>query len=190
MSTRTCRYQNRSLTDSLSDLSSFQEGFEFKKPTQPASRPRVRSFNGGPSREAFSCRPSSAPALMVRAGGPAGGAGSGADPISVPQLSSPPPVTQQLRFCDSSPSSLNDDEDDGFLEILDDHDEVGPGPARPGPVRWRRLRVTPSVPPQGAAGMPTGMASLLTAPLVADGAADPVSRTLVQNLPREATASE
>lgn len=55
--------------------------------------------------------------------------------ISSPvQFSSPPPV-EQLDFYDSSPmflrrssltSSLNDDEDDGFLEILDDNMEVRP----------------------------------------------------------------
>lgn len=48
------------------------------------------------------------------------------------QLSSPPPV-QHLQFSDSSPmflrrssltSSLNDDEDDGFLDIMDDNMEV------------------------------------------------------------------
>ncbi|XP_039993009.1 M-phase inducer phosphatase 2 [Xiphias gladius] len=84
-----------------------EEGFEFKKPTKPASRCRVRSFNGGQSKDVFACRPSSAPALM---------------------LSSPPPI-QQLDFYDSSPtflrsssltSSLNDD---GFLEVLDDNME-------------------------------------------------------------------
>lgn len=49
------------------------------------------------------------------------------------QFSSPPPI-QQLDFCDSSPlflrrSSLTsslDDEDDGFLEVLDDNMEVRP----------------------------------------------------------------
>lgn len=52
----------------------------------------------------------------------------------VPQLSSPP-FTQQFDLYDSSPlflrrssntSCLNDDEDDGFLEVLDDHMEVRP----------------------------------------------------------------
>lgn len=52
----------------------------------------------------------------------------------VPQLSSPP-FAQQLDFYDASPvflrrssdaSSLNDDEDDGFLEALDDNMEVWP----------------------------------------------------------------
>lgn len=103
-----------------------EEGFEFKKPTRPVSRCRGRSFNNDQSTDAFAKRPSSAPALM---------------------LSSPTPV-QQLNFCDSSPeflrrssltSSLNDD-DDGFLEVLDDNMEND--------------------------SMPMGMASLLTAPLV------------------------
>lgn len=84
-----------------------EEGFEFKKPTKPASRCRVRSFNSGQAKDTFSCRPSSAPALM---------------------FSSPPPI-QQLDFYDSSPmflrsssntSSLNDD---GFLDVLDDNME-------------------------------------------------------------------
>ncbi|KAM6969477.1 M-phase inducer phosphatase 2 [Tautogolabrus adspersus] len=87
-----------------------EEGFEFKKPTKPASRCRVRSFNSGQSKDAFARRPSSAPALM---------------------FSSPPPI-QQLDFQDSSPmflrrssltSSLNDDDDDGFLEVMDDNME-------------------------------------------------------------------
>lgn len=49
------------------------------------------------------------------------------------KLSSPPPV-QQLDFHDSSPmflrssslTSSNDDEDDGFLDVLDDNMEVSP----------------------------------------------------------------
>ncbi|KAK5886660.1 hypothetical protein CesoFtcFv8_017673 [Champsocephalus esox] len=40
-----------------------EECFEFKKPTKPVSRCRVRSLNSG---QAFAHRPSSAPALMVR----------------------------------------------------------------------------------------------------------------------------
>lgn len=105
-----------------------EESFEFKKPTKPVSRSRVRSFNGQ-SKDAFACRPSSAPALM---------------------LSSPPPI--QLGYQDSSPmflrrssltSSLNDDEDDGFLEILDDNME-------------------------NDSSVPMGMANLLTAPLVTE----------------------
>uniref|UniRef100_UPI003AB09D82 M-phase inducer phosphatase 2 n=1 Tax=Centroberyx gerrardi TaxID=166262 RepID=UPI003AB09D82 len=113
-----------------------EEGFEFKKPTKPVSRCRMRSFNSGDS--AFARRPSSAPALML----------------------SPPPM-QRLEFSDSSPmflrrSSLTcslDDEDDGFLDVLDDNVE-------------------------NDSGMPLGMASLLTAPLVSDntGEDSPVIR--------------
>lgn len=123
-----------------------EEGFEFKKPTKPVSRCRVRSFNSGRSKDAFACRPSSAPALM---------------------FSSPPPG-QQLDFYDSSPmflrrssptSSLNDDEDDGFLDVMDDNME-------------------------NDCGMPMGMASLLTAPLVADSAGEdsPVIRCRPRSL--------
>nr|XP_046269302.1 M-phase inducer phosphatase 2 [Scatophagus argus] len=122
-----------------------EEGFEFKKPTKPVSRCRVRSFNGGQAKEAFACRPNSAPALM---------------------FSSPPPV-QQLDFYDSSPmflrpssltSPLNDDEDDGFLDVLDDNME-------------------------NDSGMPSGMASLLTAPLVdSTGEDSPVIRCRPRSL--------
>lgn len=119
----------------------FQESFEFKKPTKPASRCRGRSFNNGQSKDTFACRPSSAPALMVceesvcklKRG----------DLLLERcwltffhfyiKLSSPPPV-QQLDFHDSSPmflrssslTSSNDDEDDGFLDVLDDNMEVSP----------------------------------------------------------------
>lgn len=100
-----------------------QEGFEFKKPTKPVSRPRLRSFNGGRLREAFACRPSSAPALMVRTALARPPARVFLTLTSVPQLSSPP-FMQQLDVYDSSPvfrrRSSNDDEDDGFLEVLDD----------------------------------------------------------------------
>ncbi|MEQ2233109.1 hypothetical protein ILYODFUR_018533 [Ilyodon furcidens] len=121
-----------------------EDFFEFKKPSKPASRCRVHSLNGGHSKDAFAARPSSAPALM---------------------LSSPP--VQKLQY-DSSPvflrrssltSSLNDDEDDGFLDVLDDNMEDD-------------------------SGMPTGMASLLTAPLMADntGEDSPIVRCRPRNL--------
>lgn len=121
-----------------------EEGFEFKKPAMPVAKCRVRSFNCGQSKDAFARRPSSAPALM---------------------FSSPPPV-QHLDFHDSSPmflrrSSLtsNEDDDDGFLEILDDNMENN-------------------------CGMPMGMASLLTAPLVSDttGEDSPVIRCRPRSL--------
>uniref|UniRef100_H3CYX9 M-phase inducer phosphatase n=1 Tax=Tetraodon nigroviridis TaxID=99883 RepID=H3CYX9_TETNG len=110
-----------------------EEGFEFKKPTKPASRPRGRSFTSGHAQDALAWRPCSAPALML----------------------SSPPSEQQPGSSDCSPvflrrssnaSPLRDDEDDGFLEVLDGDME-------------------------DECAMPTGLASLLTAPLVADGAA-------------------
>ncbi len=42
----------------------FQENFEFKKPSMPASRCRTR-YSGG-TKDAFAGRPNSAPALMVQ----------------------------------------------------------------------------------------------------------------------------
>ncbi|XP_029317178.1 M-phase inducer phosphatase 2 isoform X2 [Cottoperca gobio] len=123
-----------------------EEGFEFKKPTKPVSRCRMRSFNSSLAKDAFSRRPCSAPALM---------------------FSSPPPI-QQLDFFESSPmflrrssptSPVNDDEaDDGFLEVLDDNME-------------------------NDSGMPMGMASLLTAPLVTDaGEGSPLIRCRPRSL--------
>ncbi|MEQ2283824.1 hypothetical protein AMECASPLE_015473 [Ameca splendens] len=135
---------NRSISQHHNKENLPEDFFEFKKPSKPASRCRVHSFNGGHSKDAFAARPSSAPALM---------------------LSSPP--VQKLQY-DSSPvflrrssltSSLNDDEDDGFLDVLDDNMEDD-------------------------SGMPTGMASLLTAPLMADntGEDSPIVRCRPRNL--------
>ncbi|MED6259067.1 hypothetical protein ATANTOWER_016541 [Ataeniobius toweri] len=135
---------NRSISQHHNKENLPEDFFEFKKPSKPASRCRVYSFNGGHSKDAFAARPSSAPALM---------------------LSSPP--VQKLQY-DSSPvflrrssltSSLNDDEDDGFLDVLDDNMEDD-------------------------SGMPTGMASLLTAPLMADntGEDSPIVRCRPRNL--------
>ncbi|XP_037551363.1 M-phase inducer phosphatase 2 [Nematolebias whitei] len=119
--------------------------FEFKKPSKPVSRSRVRSFSS--ERDGFALRPSSAPALML----------------------SSLPAVQQLDLFDSSPgslrrsslaSSLNDYEDDGFLEILEDNME------------------------QDDSGMPSGMANLLTAPLMSDSMGDdsPVIRCRPRSL--------
>ncbi|XP_061599803.1 M-phase inducer phosphatase 2 [Cololabis saira] len=112
-----------------------EEGFEFKKPSKPVSRNRLRSFQ-----DTLALRPNSAPALMV----------------------SSPSAVQMLDFCDSSPmrgsSPLNDEDDDGFLEALDDM--------------------------ESDSGMPMGMATLLTAPLMADRAAEdsPIIRCRPRNL--------
>ncbi|XP_029901130.1 M-phase inducer phosphatase 2 [Myripristis murdjan] len=110
-----------------------EEVFEFKKPTVPVSRCRMRSFTSGESKDTFARRPNSAPALML----------------------SPPPA-QRLEFCDNSPMflrrssltcSLTDDDDDGFLDVLDDNLENN-------------------------SGMPVGMDSLLNAPLVSSSKED------------------
>ncbi|XP_078080235.1 M-phase inducer phosphatase 2 [Mustelus asterias] len=97
------------------------EGFEFKKPVHPVSRNRLCTFSSG-SRQ--TPRPSSAPALMF----------SPSDDGSV-DVSSP------ILLRKSSLTSF-DDEDDGFLELLDEDIE-------------------------NDADVPSGMANLLNAPLVA-----------------------
>lgn len=114
---------------SVSNKENMPEGFEFKKPTRPVSRSRLRSFNSGQAKAMFAHRPNSAPALMFTS----------------------PPHVQQPNF-DSSPvfvrqCSLNDYEDDGFLDVLDDDME-------------------------NDSEMPMGMASLLTAPLVGENNAE------------------
>ncbi|XP_014067105.2 M-phase inducer phosphatase 2 isoform X1 [Salmo salar] len=107
-------------------------GFEFKKPTKPASRCRMRSFHsGGGDNKAFARRPNSAPALML-------------SPPSSQRLSSLDDSSPMILRRSSLTCSLNED-DDGFLEVLDDCEEE--------------------------CEMPMGMASLLTAPLVRDNAA-------------------
>ncbi|KAI4891238.1 hypothetical protein NFI96_034639 [Prochilodus magdalenae] len=121
------RYGIFSQTGSLANKENLHETFEFKKPTLPISRCRLRSTGEG--KETLASRPSSAPALMLSP--PSFG------PLASPDGSSP----FELRRV--SLSSFRDDDDDGFLEVLDDDLETD-------------------------SGMPTGMASLLTAPLVAD----------------------
>ncbi|XP_043920012.1 M-phase inducer phosphatase 2 isoform X2 [Protopterus annectens] len=101
------------------------EGFEFKKPSRPVARCRSRTFQCG--KDAFAERPNSAPALML------------SSPEKDGHELEDSPVL--LRKC-SLTCSVNDDEDDGFMDILDE-DYAEP-----------------------EAGIPSGMASLLTAPLV------------------------
>ncbi|XP_063040165.1 M-phase inducer phosphatase 2 [Engraulis encrasicolus] len=100
-----------------------QDSSVFKKPSLPVSRSRLRS---SPNKDAFAQRPNSAPALMLS-----------------------PPSSHFASLDDSSPlflrrssltSSLHDDDDDGFLDVLDDM--------------------------ENESDVPAGMASLLTAPLV------------------------
>lgn len=106
-----------------------EDGFEFKKPTQPVSRCRVLSFQSRLAKDAFARRPNSAPALMLS---PPPSQRPGADDLS------PMFLRRSSLTC-----SLNDDEDDGFLDVLDE-------------------------PLENDTYMPMGMASLLTAPLVGD----------------------
>lgn len=105
-----------------------EEGFEFKKPTRPVLRCRLRSLNNGDAKD-FARRPNSAPALMFS-----------------------PPATKRLDYDDTSPvffrrtsftNSLNDDEDYGFMDVLEDDVE-------------------------NDSSMPMGMSNLLNAPLVSD----------------------
>ncbi|GCB61415.1 M-phase inducer phosphatase 2 [Scyliorhinus torazame] len=99
-----------------------QEGFEFKKPVHPVSRNRLCTFSSG-SRHAQ--RPSSAPALMF-------------SPLGDESAD----VSSPILLRKSSLTSSVDDEDDGFLELLDEDIE-------------------------NDADVPSGMANLLTAPLMA-----------------------
>ncbi|XP_070984346.1 M-phase inducer phosphatase 2 [Oncorhynchus clarkii lewisi] len=111
-----------------------EAGFEFKKPAKPASRCRRRSFHsGGGENKDFARRPNSAPALML-------------SPPSSQRLSSLDDSSPMILRRSSFTRSLNED-DDGFLEVLDDCEE------------------------EEECDMPMGMASLLTAPLVRDNPA-------------------
>ncbi|KAG7257486.1 hypothetical protein CRUP_004541 [Coryphaenoides rupestris] len=126
-----------------------EEGFEFKKPTRPVSRSRLRSVYGGHAKEAFAQRPNSAPALMLSP--------TPAQRLEFPDDSSPVFLRRPSLAC--SPGNRGDDEeDDGFLEALDD--DGG----------------------EGDKGMPRGMASLLTAPLVADKMADKMADDSVRKM--------
>ncbi|KAJ8281460.1 hypothetical protein GJAV_G00067950 [Gymnothorax javanicus] len=117
------------------------EGFEFKKPSRPASRCRLRSLHSAIAKEPFAPRPNSAPALMM----------------------SPPPTERLCSLDDGSPIALRrssltcslDDDDDGFLDVLDDDGE-------------------------GDSDLPMGMSSLLTAPLVQDRAPDQPESPLIR----------
>uniref|UniRef100_A0A8C1V8N9 M-phase inducer phosphatase n=1 Tax=Cyprinus carpio TaxID=7962 RepID=A0A8C1V8N9_CYPCA len=119
-----------------------EENFEFKKPSMPASRCRARSTGG--TKDAFACRPNSAPALMLS-----------------------PPSNQPDSSDESSPFILrrpslsclhDDDDDDGFLEGLDDV--------------------------ENDSEVPFGMDSLLTAPLVAKQSTDCNYSPVVRCRPR------
>ncbi|XP_030348205.1 M-phase inducer phosphatase 2 isoform X2 [Strigops habroptila] len=103
------------------------EGFVFKKPQRPGGRSRVPTSDGAMGRDPFAQRPSSAPDLLF-------------DPPekeNVPQGESP----IVLRRC-SLTCSMAEEDDDGFMEILDEEEM------------------------KSGAAVPQGMETLLTAPLV------------------------
>uniref|UniRef100_A0A673MEC9 M-phase inducer phosphatase n=1 Tax=Sinocyclocheilus rhinocerous TaxID=307959 RepID=A0A673MEC9_9TELE len=119
-----------------------EENFEFKKPSMPASRCRMRSTGG--TKDAFACRPNSAPALM----------------LSPPSSHQPDSSDESSPFILRRPSlsCLHDDDDDGFLEGLDDV--------------------------ENDSEVPFGMDSLLTAPLVAKQSTDSNYSPVVRCRPR------
>ncbi|XP_058049764.1 M-phase inducer phosphatase 2 isoform X2 [Ahaetulla prasina] len=98
------------------------EGAIFKKPCRPTSR-----FSGGQGERApFAQRPNSAPQLM----------------FCSPQKENVNPESPVYLRRSSLTSFMNDEDDDGFLEVLDEEEQKGDG------------------------DLPSGMENLLTAPLV------------------------
>ncbi|XP_023655703.1 M-phase inducer phosphatase 2 [Paramormyrops kingsleyae] len=128
-----CSHQTVAIAGQSNKENVPDEVFEFKKPTQPVSRCYSRPLPGARGREMFSRRPNSAPALML-------------SPEPTRQLYPPDDCSPVMLRHSSLTCSFNDD-DDGFLEILDSD-------------------------PVSDSDMPLGMASLLTAPLVAGEAMD------------------
>uniref|UniRef100_A0A8B9TEZ9 M-phase inducer phosphatase n=1 Tax=Anas platyrhynchos TaxID=8839 RepID=A0A8B9TEZ9_ANAPL len=111
------------------------EGVVFKKPQRPGHRGRLQVAEGGSGKEPFAHRPSSAPSLLFDT----------PEKENLPEGESP----VVLRRC-SLTSSMGEEDDDGFMEILDEEE---------------MKQSDPEVPP--------GMASLLTAPLVKQEEAEP-----------------
>ncbi|XP_054681406.1 M-phase inducer phosphatase 2 [Grus americana] len=104
-----------------------KEGFVFKKPQRPGQRSRLPAGDGAVGRDPFAQRPGSAPNLLFDT----------PEKENVPQGESP----IVLRRC-SLTSSMSEEEDDGFMEILDEEEM------------------------KSDADVPQGMENLLTAPLV------------------------
>uniref|UniRef100_A0AAY4ESN7 protein-tyrosine-phosphatase n=1 Tax=Denticeps clupeoides TaxID=299321 RepID=A0AAY4ESN7_9TELE len=128
---------------STADKENIQDGCVFKKPTHPVSRSRLPSRTNG---DAFAQRPNSAPALML-------------SPSSTNCLTSLDDCSPVLLRRSSLTSSLHDDDnDDGFLEILDDM--------------------------ESDSNVPVGMASLLTAPLVTDNPSEDPGSPVIRCRPR------
>uniref|UniRef100_A0A8C2T537 protein-tyrosine-phosphatase n=1 Tax=Coturnix japonica TaxID=93934 RepID=A0A8C2T537_COTJA len=113
-------------------IHSLPEGAVFKKPQRPGQRSRVQAMGADMGKENVVQRPSSAPDLME----------------NVPDGESP----VVLRRC-SLTSCMGDEEDDGFMEILDEEEMKvgGEGPTAPPwqpPMRskCRQLFRSPSMP--------------------------------------------
>ncbi|XP_054059651.1 M-phase inducer phosphatase 2 isoform X1 [Rissa tridactyla] len=111
-----------------------KEGFVFKKPQRPGQRSRLPAGDGAAGRDRFAQRPVSAPGLLFNT----------PEKENLPQGDSP----IILRRC-SLTSSMSEDEDDGFMEILDEEEM------------------------KSDADVPQGMENLLTAPLVRKEEAEP-----------------
>ncbi|XP_064007318.1 M-phase inducer phosphatase 2 isoform X2 [Pogoniulus pusillus] len=110
------------------------EGFVFKKPQRPGQRGRLPTSDGSVGRDRFAQRLGSAPELLFDT----------PEKENVPKGESP----IILRRC-SLTSSMSEEEDDGFMEILDEEEMKSDG------------------------DMPQGMENLLTAPLVRKEEAEP-----------------
>uniref|UniRef100_A0A8C0B6M7 protein-tyrosine-phosphatase n=1 Tax=Buteo japonicus TaxID=224669 RepID=A0A8C0B6M7_9AVES len=88
-----------------------QEGFVFKKPQRPGQRSQLPTGDGAVGRDPFARRPGSAPDLLVRG------------KENVPEGQSPIILRQG-----SLTSSMSEEEDDGFVEILHEEEmKVGRG---------------------------------------------------------------
>ncbi|XP_074759784.1 M-phase inducer phosphatase 2 isoform X2 [Athene noctua] len=104
-----------------------KEGFVFKKPQRPGQRGRLPS-DGAAGRDPFAQRTGSAPDLLFDT----------PEKENIPQGESP----IVLRRCSLTSSMCEEEEDDGFMEILDEEEM------------------------KSDADVPQGMENLLTAPLV------------------------
>ncbi|XP_069653696.1 M-phase inducer phosphatase 2 isoform X3 [Haliaeetus albicilla] len=104
-----------------------KEGFVFKKPQRPGQRSQLPTGDGAVGRDPFARRPGSAPDLLFDT----------PEKENVPEGQSPVILRQG-----SLTSSMSEEEDDGFVEIL--HEEEM----------------------KSDASVPQGMENLLTAPLV------------------------
>ncbi|XP_052636871.1 LOW QUALITY PROTEIN: M-phase inducer phosphatase 2 [Harpia harpyja] len=122
-----------------------KEGFVFKKPQRPGQRSQLPTGDGAVGRDPFAQRPGSAPDLL----------------FDTPEKENVPKGQSPIILCRCSlTSSMSEEEDDGFMEILDEEEM------------------------KSDADVPQGMENLLTAPLVRKEEAElrPVKRSKRQQL--------